>query len=174
FLDEPTAGVDPDSRRMFWDKLFDLSADGTTILVSTHYMDEAVRCHRLCLLRDGQKSAVGSPHELMASVEGRVIEISARPTDKALNSLIKKREVASATQMGNRLHILLEPGAPDAEKAAVQISDKLKEEGFRVKLAESADPNLEDVFVALIHGETITGTVEVPVIRVGAEVADET
>lgn len=167
FLDEPTAGVDPDSRRMFWDKLFDLSADGTTILVSTHYMDEAVRCHRLCLLRDGQRSAIGSPYELMTSLEGRIIEISARPTDKALNFLIKKREVASATQMGNRLHILLEPGAPDAEKAAVQISNELKKEGFRVKLAEEADPNLEDVFVALIHGEKITATREVPVIRAG-------
>jgi ABC-2 type transport system ATP-binding protein len=155
FLDEPTAGVDPDSRRMFWDKLFDLSADGTTILVSTHYMDEAVRCHRLCLLRDGQRSAIGAPHDLMAALEGRIIEIIARPTDKALNTLIKKSEVASATQMGNRLHILLEPGAPDAEKAAVQISDELKKEGFRVKLAEEADPNLEDVFVALIHGETL-------------------
>jgi ABC-2 type transport system ATP-binding protein len=167
FLDEPTAGVDPDSRRMFWDKLFDLAADGTTILVSTHYMDEAVRCHRLCLLRDGQRSAIGSPYELMASLEGRIIEISARPTDKALNALIKKPEVASATQMGNRLHILLEPGAPDAEKAAVKISNELKEEGFRVKLAEEADPNLEDVFVALIHGEAITGTREVPVISAG-------
>jgi ABC-2 type transport system ATP-binding protein len=163
----PTAGVDPDSRRMFWDKLFDLSADGTTILVSTHYMDEAVRCHRLCLLRDGQRSAIGSPYELMASLEGRIIEISARPTDKALNVLLKKPEVASATQMGNRLHILLEPRAPDAEKAAVQISDELKKEGFRVKLAEEAEPNLEDVFVALIHGETITATHEVPVMGAG-------
>jgi ABC-2 type transport system ATP-binding protein len=155
FLDEPTAGVDPDSRRMFWDKLFDLAADGTTILVSTHYMDEAVRCHRLCLLRDGQRSALGAPHDLMASLEGRIIEIIARPPDKALNVLLKKPEVASATQMGNRLHILLEPEAPDAEKAALQISNELKKEGFRVKLAEEADPNLEDVFVALIHGETL-------------------
>ena len=136
FLDEPTAGVDPDSRRMFWDKLFDLAADGTTILVSTHYMDEAVRCHRLCLLRDGQRSALGAPYDLMASLEGRIIEIIAKPPDKALNVLMKKPEVASATQMGNRLHILLEPGAPDAEKAAVQISNELKKEGFRVKLAE--------------------------------------
>jgi ABC-2 type transport system ATP-binding protein len=174
FLDEPTAGVDPDSRRMFWDKLFDLAADGTTILVSTHYMDEAVRCHRLCLLRDGQRSALGSPHELMTSLEGRIIEIIARPPDKALNALMKKPEVVSATQMGNRLHILLEPGATDAEKAAIQISNELKKEGFRVKLAEEADPNLEDVFVALIHGETITGTREVKVIRAGGEVADET
>ncbi len=155
FLDEPTAGVDPDSRRMFWEKLFDLAADGTTILVSTHYMDEAVRCHRLCLVRDGQRSALGSPYNLMASLKGRIVEIIAKPLDKVLNVLTKKPEVASATQMGNRLHILLKANTPGSEKAAVQLSSELKNEGFRVKLAESAEPNLEDVFVALIHGEAI-------------------
>ena len=155
FLDEPTAGVDPDSRRLFWEKLFDMAADGTTILVSTHYMDEAVRCHRLCLVRDGQRSALGSPYNLMASLKGRIVEIIAKPPDKVLNVLTKKPEVASATQMGNRLHILLEANAPGSEKAAAQLSSELKNEGFRVKLAESAEPNLEDVFVALIHGEAI-------------------
>jgi ABC-2 type transport system ATP-binding protein len=155
FLDEPTAGVDPDSRRLFWEKLFDLAADGTTILVSTHYMDEAVRCHRLCLVRDGQRSALGSPYHLMAALKGRIVEIIAKPLDKVLNALTKKPEVASATQMGNRLHILLEANAPGSEKAAAQFSSELKNQGFRVKLAESAEPNLEDVFVALIHGENI-------------------
>jgi len=155
FLDEPTAGVDPDSRRLFWEKLFDLAADGTTIIVSTHYMDEAVRCHRLCLLRDGRRSALGSPYDLMDSLKGRIVEIIAKPPDEVLNALGKKPEVASATQMGNRLHILLSADAPDSEKAAVQLSNELKNEGFRVKLAESAEPNLEDVFVALIHSENI-------------------
>lgn len=155
FLDEPTAGVDPDSRRLFWEKLFDLAAEGTTILVSTHYMDEAVRCHRLCLVRDGQRSALDSPHNLMASLQDRIVEIIAKPYDKVLNALTKKPEVASATQMGNRLHILLEANAPGSEQAAVQLSNELKNEGFRVKLAESAEPNLEDVFVALTHGETL-------------------
>ena len=155
FLDEPTAGVDPDSRRLFWEKLFDLAADGTTIIVSTHYMDEAVRCHRLCLLRDGRRSALGSPYDLMDSLKDRIVEIIAKPPDEVLNALAKKPEVASATQMGNRLHILLSADAPDSEKAAVQLSNELKNEGFRVKLAESAEPNLEDVFVALIHGENI-------------------
>lgn len=155
FLDEPTAGVDPDSRRLFWEKLFDLAAAGTTILVSTHYMDEAVRCHRLCLVRSGQRSALGSPHDLMASLQGRIVEIIAHPTDKVLNFLGKKPEVTSATQMGNRLHLLLNPGAPTAEKTAVQLAKELKEAGFSVNLAESAEPNLEDVFVALTHGESI-------------------
>jgi ABC-2 type transport system ATP-binding protein len=155
FLDEPTAGVDPDSRRLFWEKLFDLAADGTTILVSTHYMDEAVRCHRLCLVRNGQKSALGSPYDLMAALQGRIVEINAQDPDKVLNFLAKKPEVTSATQMGNRLHVLLEPNAPPAEKAAELFSKELEKEGFTVYLAESADPNLEDVFVALTHGEAI-------------------
>ncbi|MCP4218309.1 MAG: ABC transporter ATP-binding protein, partial [bacterium] len=155
FLDEPTAGVDPDSRRMFWEKLFDLAAGGTTILVSTHYMDEAVRCHRLCLVRDGQKSALGSPHRLMAALEGRIVELIAKPPDKVLNFLAKQKEVASATQMGNRIHVLLNPDAPHAKEAAQLIKNSLHNEGFGVKVAEEADPNLEDVFVALIHGETI-------------------
>lgn len=155
FLDEPTAGVDPDSRRLFWEKLFDLASGGTTILVSTHYMDEAVRCHRLCLMRDGRRCALGSPYDLMASLRGRIVEIVAHPSDKVLNFLGKKPEVASATQMGNRLHLLLESGAPEAEKAAVGLSREIKDEGFSVTLAESAEPNLEDVFVALMHGEKL-------------------
>jgi ABC-2 type transport system ATP-binding protein len=155
FLDEPTAGVDPDSRRMFWGKLFDLAAEGTTILVSTHYMDEAVRCHRLCLVRNGRRSALGSPHDLMSCLKDRIVEIIAHPPDKVLSFLGKKSEVASATQMGNRLHILLDPAACSAEEAAVQLAAEIRNEGFSVQLAESAEPNLEDVFVALIHGESI-------------------
>jgi ABC-2 type transport system ATP-binding protein len=154
FLDEPTAGVDPDSRRMFWEKLFDLAAEGTTILVSTHYMDEAVRCHRLCLVRDGQRGALGSPQELMAHLEGRIIEIDARPQDKVLDFIGKKPEIASATQMGNRLHVLLAPGAQAAGRVAAQLAKEIKEKGFLVNLSETSEPNLEDVFVALTHGET--------------------
>jgi ABC-2 type transport system ATP-binding protein len=158
FLDEPTAGVDPESRRMFWGKLFDLASAGTTILVSTHYMDEAVRCHRICLMRDGQRCAVDAPHELMAALEGRIVEMIAHPTDKVLNLLGKKKEVASATQMGNRLHLLLQPDSPPAAAMADQLANQLKSEGYSVNLAESADPNLEDVFVALTHGERLAAS----------------
>ncbi|MCP5047760.1 MAG: ABC transporter ATP-binding protein [bacterium] len=158
FLDEPTAGVDPDSRRLFWEKLFDLAAEGVTILVSTHYMDEAVRCHRLCLVKEGQRSALGSPFDLMEALKGRIVEIIAQPPDKVLNALSKKKEITSATQMGNRLHILLEPDAPNADKAAESIAKELQNEGFSVQLSESAEPNLEDVFVALTHGESINAS----------------
>jgi ABC-2 type transport system ATP-binding protein len=155
FLDEPTAGVDPDSRRMFWEKLFDLAAAGTTILVSTHYMDEAVRCHRLCLVRNGKRSALGAPHDLISALDGRIIEINARPVDKVLNYLNKREDVASATQMGSRMHILLGNNAPNADAMIDSLTQDLKDQGFRVRLAESAEPNLEDVFVALIQGEKL-------------------
>ncbi len=155
FLDEPTAGVDPDSRRMFWEKLFDMAAGGTTILVSTHYMDEAVRCHRLCLVRDGQRSALGAPYDLMEALEGRIVEMVAQPSDQVLNTLGKLKLVDSATQMGHRLHILLDQEAPAAEESAKLLTRELQGQGYKVLLAEPAEPNLEDVFVALIHGENI-------------------
>jgi ABC-2 type transport system ATP-binding protein len=155
FLDEPTAGVDPDSRRMFWEKLFDLASEGATILVSTHYMDEAIRCHRLCLVHNGQRSALGAPLDLTEALKGRIIEVEARPLDKVLNYIIKKREIVSATQMGNRLHVLLTPTAPPAEATAIQLAKRLKEEGFSVLRAESAEPNLEDVFVSLTHSDNM-------------------
>jgi ABC-2 type transport system ATP-binding protein len=155
FLDEPTAGVDPDSRRLFWGKLFDLASTGTTILVSTHYMDEAVRCHRLCLVRDGQRSALGAPLDLTKTLEGRIIEIDARPLDKVLNVLSQRPEIASATQMGHRLHILLARDAPTDKTMAAKLEKELKADGFTVFLAESTEPNLEDVFVALTHGEAL-------------------
>ena len=83
-LDEPTAGVDPDRRRTFWEKLFELAAEGTTILVSTHYMDEAVRCHRLCMLIRGQRVALGSPATMTQALEDRVVEVAAEPVDRAI------------------------------------------------------------------------------------------
>jgi len=158
FLDEPTAGVDPDSRRLFWEKLFQLAGEGVTILVSTHYMDEAVRCHRLCMVKEGRLGALGTPYQLMESLNDRIVEIIAHPADRALKFLSQQEDVACATQMGNRLHLLLKPRVPNSDAAAEQLGGLLKGKNFRVKMAESAEPNLEDVFMALILGETIHAT----------------
>ena len=76
FLDEPTSAVDPENRRDFWEKLFDLSDAGTTILVSTHYMDEAERCHQLAILETGHLRNQGTPQELLAQLDDRVVEIA--------------------------------------------------------------------------------------------------
>lgn len=154
-LDEPTAGVDPHSRRRFWEKLFELASHGTTILVSTHYMDEAVRCHRLCLLRDGVRAALGAPRELTAALATRVVEIRAERTDEAIAALTRSAMVASATQLGDTAHVLLTPAAPRSADAAGELAAALRAAGIAVSAAGPGEANLEDVFVAILLGEQL-------------------
>jgi ABC-2 type transport system ATP-binding protein len=154
-LDEPTAGVDPDNRRRFWEKLFDLAAEGATLLVSTHYMDEAVRCHRLGLVRRGRLAAVGTPTALTRALEGRVVEVAAEPTEEAVRTLSARPEVVSATQLGDRVHALLAPEGPGAEAVLLHWRRDLESAGFRGLSIEAARPNLEDVFVAILQGEEL-------------------
>jgi ABC-2 type transport system ATP-binding protein len=148
FLDEPTSGVDPSSRRLFWEKLFELASRGTTILVSTHYMDEAFRCHRICMLQDGRIKAVGSPAELTGSLKGRIIEITAEPIEKAMHTVRRQPYVASVTQLGSQAHVLLMSDAPSDKEASAQLYKVLHASGFKQLKSEPAEPNLEDVFVA--------------------------
>ena len=155
FLDEPTAGVDPDSRRLFWEKLFKLAAGGTTILVSTHYMDEAVRCHRICVVRDGRRAALGRPPEFTRALEGRIIEVWGHPTNVLMEALRRRDDVASAAQLGSRVHVLLAPGAPPAEESVARIVAHLKSEGLERPGGTVAEPNLEDALVALTRGERL-------------------
>ena len=155
FLDEPTAGVDPDSRRLFWEKLFKLAATGTTILVSTHYMDEAVRCHRICVVRDGKRAALGRPAEFTRALEGRVVEIWGEPTNVLMEALRRRGDVASAAQLGSRVHVLLAPDAPPAEEAMQRIVGYIKAEGLERPGGAIARPNLEDALVALTKGERL-------------------
>ena len=154
-LDEPTAGVDPESRRTFWEKLFELAAGGTTILVSTHYMDEAVRCHRLCIMKEGARVALGRPLALTQSLAGRVVEIRVARPDAALATLRSAESVASVTQLGDTVHVLLRPEAPAAEAAAPLLAEQVRRAGIGEVVARPAIPNLEDVFVALLLGERI-------------------
>jgi ABC-2 type transport system ATP-binding protein len=147
FLDEPTSGVDPSSRRLFWKKLFELAARGTTILVSTHYMDEAVRCHRICMLQDGCIRAVGTPADMTASLEGRIIELSADPLEKAMEVITSQPFVDAVTQMGSKAHVLLALDGPSDRDASRQLFEMLRDAGFDEPQAEPAEPNLEDVFV---------------------------
>ncbi len=153
FLDEPTAGVDPDSRRLFWEKLFKLAATGTTILVSTHYMDEAVRCHRICVVRDGRRVALGRPLDLTRALEGRVVELWGEPINVLMEALRRRDDVTSAAQLGSRVHTLLAPGAPPAEEAVTRIVAELLLEGLDRPGGKVAEPNLEDALVALTKGE---------------------
>lgn len=153
FLDEPTAGVDPDSRRMFWEKLFDLAGKGTTILVSTHYMDEAVRCHRVGMIREGRMAAQGHPARLTAQLKSRIVEVSADPCQKAIKTLSSLPDVESVTQLGNQIHVLLNPDSPPAQAASLQLLQSLQSAGLEHVKVKAAEPTLEDVFVAQIYGE---------------------
>ena len=156
-LDEPTAGVDPQSRRLFWEKLFDYTSRGTTIFVSTHYMDEAVRCHRLAVLRDGRRMALGQPRQLTGELAGRVVELRVERTDEAIDALRALPLVASATQLGDTAHVLLSLEAPAADAAAVELRQFLESCGIPVEEASCSDANLEDVLVAILLGERLTG-----------------
>ncbi|MDH4048756.1 MAG: ABC transporter ATP-binding protein [Gammaproteobacteria bacterium] len=144
-LDEPTSAVDPKSRRDFWAKLFELAHDGTTILVSTHYMDEAERCHRLAILDRGTKVADGSPAELQASTGMNIVEVIADDPVVAQGALSELSEIASITQLGIRLRVLV-PQAIDEPLGLIE--GKLRQRGITADIS-IVSASLEDVFVAV-------------------------
>jgi ABC-2 type transport system ATP-binding protein len=142
FLDEPTSAVDPESRRDFWEKLFELADIGTTLLVSTHLMDEAERCHRLAILDRGALVADGTPHELTAQLEGRTFIVETDNPRAAQRVLVDVPGVLGVAQVGNTLRVLT-----DADGATPDMDKALAAAGQKAGLA-AAPPNLEDVFVA--------------------------
>lgn len=113
FLDEPTSTVDPENRREFWEQLFDLCDQGITILVSTHYMDEAERCHKLAILENGIKRADDTPAQLMANMPANVIELSSDNLRQLKQQLIALPEVVSASQLGAHLRVLVNKSITD-------------------------------------------------------------
>jgi ABC-2 type transport system ATP-binding protein len=149
FLDEPTSAVDPESRRDFWEKLFDLADAGTTILVSTHYMDEAERCHRIAILDTGRLVADGTPDELTRALAGRTVGIRASEPRKAQAALHTADGVISVAQIGNELRVLTEAGSA----IEAQLQAFLRSKGIEAEVVP-IDPNLEDVFVSATHSET--------------------
>jgi len=154
-LDEPTAGVDPQSRRLFWERLFELAATGTTIFVSTHYMDEAVRCHRLCLLREGQRVATGRPADLVRPLANRVVSVHGEQPERVIAALRALPEVASTTQLGDTVHVLLAARTPAAATLLATLDRQLATSGLGGARTEVTTPNLEDVFVAALLGEPL-------------------
>lgn len=144
-LDEPTSAVDPQSRRDFWSNLFRLAERGTTILVSTHYMDEAERCHRLAILDHGVKVADGAPQDLQNSTGMVVIEVLADDPYRAQAVINEIPVVASVTQLGIRLRVLIPESVGDALELVKRSLNKHK------VAAEThiAHATLEDVFVAV-------------------------
>ena len=142
-LDEPTSAVDPESRRDFWEKLFDLADAGTTLLVSTHYMDEAERCHRLAILDRGRLVADGTPQELTEALAGRTLEVVAAQPRRAQQALVGLPGVLSVAQIGNSLRVL---AAADGD-ARARIETALRQANLAAEVAVTS-PNLEDVFTS--------------------------
>lgn len=151
FLDEPTSAVDPESRRDFWEKLFELAEAGTTLLVSTHLMDEAERCHRLAILDHGALVADGTPKELAGQLEGRTFIVEASDPRRAQRLIADLPGVLSVAQIGNSLRVLTAEAAASSEAGAAidqQIDAVLT--GAGQQGGTTATPaNLEDVFVAV-------------------------
>jgi ABC-2 type transport system ATP-binding protein len=143
-LDEPTSAVDPQSRRDFWESLFRLVQLGTTILVSTHYMDEAERCHRLAILDEGRLVAEGSPRQLMRDIAAAVVEIETDDVPAARAALAGDPKIRSIAQLGTRLHALLDRDTPDA---AEYVRRRLAAAGADAHV-QTVPASLEDVFVA--------------------------
>ncbi len=145
FLDEPTSAVDPQNRRDFWEKLFEMAEQGTTILISTHYMDEAARCHSLAILDQGVKVADGTPKELGNSISSHVIEVTADEPNAARQRLANEDGITSITQLGFRLRVLI---PKEISNPLEQVKSKLKGAEIDARV-EQVFPDLEDVFVSL-------------------------
>jgi ABC-2 type transport system ATP-binding protein len=144
FLDEPTAGVDPISRRAFWDLLYDLSDAGCTVFVTTHYMDEAERCHRLALIQRGRLVAMGSPEDIIQEqVPGRILEIECDEPARALTTL---QEVLGleVSLYGAQIHVV----ADGVDHVRDEVRMILSEARIGVREMREIEPSLEDAFIA--------------------------
>lgn len=144
FLDEPTSAVDPENRREFWEQLFDLSSQGTTILVTTHYMDEAERCHRLAIMESGEIRADDEPEKLMQQMGVNIVEVKAQNLRKLKESLTSYPQVRSAAQLGVRLRVLIHREVTNPIEWLKSVEPSLANAELTI-----ARPSLEDVFVSV-------------------------
>jgi ABC-2 type transport system ATP-binding protein len=154
FLDEPTSGVDPISRRQFWDLIHTMAAEGVTVLVTTHYMDEAEYCNRLVLIFQGRIIASGSPTELkQRAMTGALLLVECAPLGLALNVLQRTPDVADVAMFGNALHVVV----PDTKASIPRLRTALSQRGVTVTKIEPIRPSLEDVFVSLTAAQGTAG-----------------
>ncbi len=151
-LDEPTSAVDPQSRRDFWESLFQLADAGTTLLVSTHYMDEAERCHRLAILDHGRLVADGTPTDLMADLPGMTLRVDSDKPRRLQEALAREPHVLGVAQIGASLRVLTDR----KEDGVDWLRDALKKAGVDAEIAPT-EANLEDVFVAVTRGRKEDG-----------------
>ena len=150
FLDEPTAGVDPLSRRAFWELLYKLVSDGVAVFVTTHYMDEAEQCHRLAFIQHGKLIAVGSPAQIKTQMmRGEVLELAPSDAAQAVNVLRDAQQsgrlsIDEVELYGSLVHVV----APEMRKQQRLISTELRSSGIQPGQMSIIEPSLEDVFIA--------------------------
>jgi ABC-2 type transport system ATP-binding protein len=148
FLDEPTGGVDPVSRRQFWRLIEDLSRSGVTILVTTHYLDEAEHCHRIAIINAGRLAAIGTSHELKQIFADRpIVEIhSSRPV-AVMKALDQMEEVQKTSVFGTAVHAVLKPG----QTGVAALQHRLRDQGLEIDSVDRVMPSLEDVFLDVVE-----------------------
>ncbi|HFU73988.1 MAG TPA: ABC transporter ATP-binding protein [Helicobacteraceae bacterium] len=148
FLDEPTAGIDPVTRKMLWDDFYDLSAEGKTLFITTHYMEEAERCHQLAFIAQGIIIAKGTPLSIKSALgDVHVYSVEKNYTPQMTQALNTLEGVVLLNQFGTQMHIVTTPEVEPARLEALM----LETDGQEVTLQRS-EPNLEDVFIALTQG----------------------
>jgi ABC-2 type transport system ATP-binding protein len=149
FLDEPTAGVDPLSRRQFWELIHQLSREGVTVLVTTHYMDEAEYCNRLALIDRGRIVQMGTPTEIKgAAIKGQLLLIECSPLGRGLDLIKRAPGVLDAAVFGAALHVVVTP----SPQAVAELAAYLAARDVQVARVEPIGASLEDAFVALTGG----------------------
>ena len=146
FLDEPTSGVDPISRRQFWDLIHRLGGEGVTVFVTTHYMEEAEYCNRLAMIYRGRMVALGTPTELKQKyMKGELLLVECEPLGPAVEALKSAPDVIDAAVFGNALHLVV----GNVETATPVITEFLRQRAIHTTNVEKIQPSLEDVFVSL-------------------------
>ena len=149
FLDEPTSGVDPITRRQFWELIHQMAEEGVTVFVTTHYMEEAEYCNRLALIFRGKIVALGTPSELKRNfMKGEILLVECDPLGTAVEALQSAPGVMDAAVFGNALHLVVE----DAASSVPKLQNYLAGRGITVTRMEKIHPSLEDVFVSLTTG----------------------
>ena len=149
FLDEPTAGVDPISRRSFWGLIYELADGGTTVMVTTHYMDEAELCQRLAFIQHGRIVAVGSPAGIKdREMRGQVLEIDCDDPALAIPILREMNAFEEVALYGALVHAV----APDVVELKTEVQEHLARAGVQVRTLDVIAPSLEDVFISSVRG----------------------
>jgi ABC-2 type transport system ATP-binding protein len=148
FLDEPTSGVDPTARRAFWDLIYDLSQQGVTILVTTHYMDEAEYCNRVGMMRDGKLLALDTPQALKQRYAPQAVwDVYLASAGEALSALLGRPEIARINLAGDYVRVLVRDGLQEAA-----LREWIQQAGGQVESIQRGEPSLEDVFTNLVRG----------------------